>query len=211
MFEPARSLRLLAGGLAVAALGLGALTAAVQLSSRHRIVSIDELPKLGGALVLGAGVYPDLVPSGFLRARLDLAAQLYARGLVGQLLLSGDGRSRFYDEPATMAAYLIDQGVPESAIITDPLGLDTFASCLRARDEYGWDELVVVSQSFHLPRALAICGALKMVAWGVGDESMRRSPRIWSYGVVREAGANLKLVYDLARHGFGHLRSKAGY
>jgi vancomycin permeability regulator SanA len=185
-------------GLGLAGLGaVGALTAAVRWMSWGRIVTVSQLPRLPVALVLGAQVHPDLVPSGFLAARLDVAAQLYARGLVEHLLLSGDGRSRFYDEPATMAAYLIGRGVPESAITTDPQGLDTFASCRRAREEYGWRELVVVSQSYHLPRAIAICALLGIDAWGVGDESMRRNGRIWSYGTLREVGANLKIGYDL--------------
>jgi vancomycin permeability regulator SanA len=185
-------------GLGLAGIGaVGALAAAVRWMSWGRIVAVGQLPKLPVALVLGAQVHPDLVPSGFLAARLDVAAQLYARGLVEHLLLSGDGRSRFYDEPGTMRAYLIGRGVPESAITTDPQGLDTFASCRRAREEYGWCELVVVSQSYHLPRAIAICAFLGIDAWGVGDDSMRRHERSWSYGTLREVGANLKIGSDL--------------
>jgi vancomycin permeability regulator SanA len=195
-----RGLRALAGAGALAVVVAGSLTAWVRLLSAGRIVAADQLPPMPVALVLGAQVHPDLVPSGFLQARLDLAAQLYARGLVEQLLLSGDGRSRFYDEPATMRAYLIERGVPESAITTDPEGLDTFASCRRARQVYGWRELVVVSQRYHLPRAIAICALLGIDAWGVGDESMRRSGRNWRYGTLREAAANLKVVSDLAVH-----------
>ena len=109
------------------------------------------------ALVLGAEVYADGVPSTFLRARLDLALELYRGGLVERILLSGDGRSRFYDETGGMRAYLLEHGVEESVLVVDPAGLDTYDSCLRARDVYDIDRLVVVTQSYHPPRALAIC------------------------------------------------------
>ncbi len=188
---------------ALAAVGLAgvvALGVGIRLATRDRIVAMDNLPRTPVALVLGAEVYADGVPSKFLRARLDLAVELYRRGLVAQLLVSGDGRSRFYDETGGMRDYLLEQGVPASALLVDPAGLDTYDSCLRARDAFGVRRLVVVSQSFHLPRALGICRALGLDAWGVGDESARSSPRTWAYGNRRELAANLKLVYDLASH-----------
>ena len=178
----------------VAVLGLGA---AVHLLTRARIVSLDSVPHAPVALVLGAEVYADGTPSAFLRARLDLAAELYRRGLVEKLLLSGDGRSRFYDETGGMRSYLLAQGIEADALLVDPAGLDTFDSCERARDVYGVHRMVVVSQRYHLPRALAICRALGVEAWGVGDETARTSSRTWGYGVRRELAANLKLVWDL--------------
>jgi vancomycin permeability regulator SanA len=177
------------------ALGVG-----IRLATRERIVPIDRLERLPIGLVLGAEVYADGVPSNFLRARLDLALELYERGLVARILLSGDGRSRFYDETGGMRSYLVERGVPESVLLVDPAGLDTYDSCLRARDVYDVERLVVVSQSYHLPRALAICRALGLDAWGVGDDSMRSSPRTWANGARRELAANLKLVWDLLSH-----------
>jgi vancomycin permeability regulator SanA len=188
--------------LAVGAAGILALGVGIRFATRDRIVALADLPRLPVALVLGAEVYADGVPSKFLRARLDLAVELYRRGLVERLLVSGDGRSRFYDETGGMRAYLIEQGVPESALVVDPEGLDTHASCLRARDVYGVERLVVVSQSYHLPRALVLCRALGLDAWGVGDDTVRSSPRTWANGTRRELAANLKVVLDL----LGHLR-----
>ncbi len=185
------------GAGAAAILGLGLVVHSV---SRNRIVSADSLPQQPVALVLGAEVYADGVPSKFLRARLDLALELYRRGLVERILLSGDGRSRFYDETGGMRAYLLENGVDESVLLVDPAGLDTYDSCLRARDVYDIDRLVVVSQSYHLPRALAICRALGLDAWGVGDDSARSSARPWANGTRRELAANLKLVWDLLSH-----------
>ena len=185
----------LVGGAA----GVFALGGAVRLSARTRIVPLDRLPAVPVALVLGAEVYANGVPSAFLRARLDLAAQVYRRGLARRILISGDGRSAFYDETGGMRSYLLAAGVPEAALLVDPAGLDTYDSCLRARDEFGAHHLVVVTQRYHLPRALAICRALGIDAWGVGDETVRRAPpRTWAHGVRRELAANLKLVWDVA-------------
>jgi len=178
----------------VAVLGLGAV---VHLLTRDRIARPDQLPRLPVALVLGAEVYADGTPSAFLQSRLDLAAELYRDGRVAQLLVSGDGRSRFYDETGGMRRYLEGIGVEPDAILVDPAGLDTYASCLRAREEFGVRRLAVVSQRYHLPRALAICRALGLDAWGVGDETARTNSGDWAYGVRRELAANLKLVWDL--------------
>ncbi|MEA4945313.1 MAG: ElyC/SanA/YdcF family protein [Propionicimonas sp.] len=185
------------GLLAGLALAPGVLAGVIHLASRHRIVAVEQLPTVPVGLVLGAEVHPGGRPSGFLRARLDMAVELYRRGRVEQLLVSGDGRSRFQDEPAAMRAYLVAHGVPEAAIGVDAEGLDTYASCARARDVFGLRRLVVVSQRYHLPRALAICRLLGIEAWGVGDTSVRLSRRAWSHGLRREVAANLKLVWDV--------------
>jgi vancomycin permeability regulator SanA len=195
-----------AGGLAV--LGVVGLGVGIRLATRERIVAINDLPRLPVALVLGAEVYADGVPSKFLKARLDLAVELFRRGLVERVLVSGDGRSRFYDETAGMRSYLREQGIEESALLVDPAGLDTYDSCLRARDAFGVQRLVVVSQSYHLPRALAICRALGLDAWGVGDDTVRSSPRTWAHGTRRELGANLKLIWDLLSHRPARIRHK---
>lgn len=180
--------------------GVLVLGAAVRLLTGSRIVPAGQLPKLPVALVLGAEVYADGVPSAFLRARLDLAADLYRRGLVDRILVSGDGRSRFYDETAGMRDYLVELGIPADVLLLDSAGLDTFASCRRARDVFGVRRLVVVSQRYHLPRALAICRALGMDVWGVGDETARTSARTWAHGTRRELAANLKVIWDLLSH-----------
>ncbi len=196
--EPATRVRRWALGFsgaalaAVVGLGLG-----VRLAARSRSVGPDRLPRQDVALVLGAEVLANGVPSRFLRARLDLALELYRRGLATRLLLSGDGRSPFYDETAAMRDYLVARGVPESSLLIDPAGVDTYDSCLRARDVFGVRRLAVVTQSYHLPRALAICRALGMDAWGVGDDTVRVAGGTWSHGVRREFAANLKAVWDV--------------
>lgn len=187
-------------GLLGAAVGAPvALAGAIHLATRDRVTSLDTVPGCPVALVLGAEVYPGGRPSGFLRARLDVALELYRRRLVRALLVSGDGTSRFYDEPAAMRNYLLERGVPDGALLVDPEGLDTYASCARARDEFGVHRLIVVSQRYHLPRALVICRLLGLDAWGVGDTTVAdHSPRTWAHGTRREIAANLKVLWDVA-------------
>ncbi len=162
----------------------------------HRYPATD-VPTRPVALVLGAQVFPDGTPSPFLAARLELARLLYLTGRVGHLLLSGDGAAPEYDEPAAMRSYLRERGMPPEALTTDPYGLDTYDSCWRARWVYGCRRLTVVTQSYHLPRAVATARALGLDAVGVGDDSVRGLHRSWRKGVVREQLAGVKTVRDL--------------
>ena len=148
------------------------------------------------ALVLGAQVYPDGTPSSFLAGRLELARRLYAAGRVRVLLVSGDGRTTDYDEPAAMRAYLLATGVPATAIVTDNHGLDTYDSCVRAQRVFGVTTLTVVTQGYHLPRAVATARALGLAASGVGDDSVRRRLAWWR-GAARDQVACVKTLVDL--------------
>ncbi|GAA1389794.1 SanA/YdcF family protein [Luteococcus peritonei] len=191
---------LLAGAGATVLL-VGGLGAGVQLLTRGRILDADALAALPRpprvALVLGAEVLSDGRPSRYLRARLDLAATLHRRGLVDVLLVSGDNGEKHYNEPEGMRRHLEQAGIPPEDIVADHAGFDTYDSCLRARDIFGVERLVVVSQSYHLPRALATCRLLGMEAWGVGDESVRRVPGRWRRYVAREQLANVKMLLDI--------------
>lgn len=168
----------------------------VRVVSDGRMTSVEEVPALPVALVLGAEVYADGRPSRYLRARLDLARELFAAGKVEAILVSGDG-TRHYNETDGMCDYLVAHGVPAQRIATDHSGFDTYDSCVRARKVFGVTRAIVVSQTYHLPRALAICRAIGLDAWGVGDDSVRKNQEMWSYGTLRELGANLKMVWDL--------------
>jgi len=160
--------------------------------------SPEEVPATPVALVLGAGVI-DNRPSALLARRLDLAAELYRRGKVRALLLSGDNSTKHYDEPTVMRDYLIARGVPDQKIVRDYAGFDTWNSCIRAKRIFGVDEAIVVTQNFHLPRAVALCRAAGVVTWGVGDDSLaaRRGPTLKAY--VREPLATIKAVYSVVR------------
>lgn len=193
-----RSVTAAAGLLLVGTATLTGLHHWTHSVASDRIYAAGAAPKRPVGLVLGAEVYPNGSPSPFLKARLDLAADLYAADRVEVLIVSGDGTSAANDEPAAMRRYLMSVGVPGERIVQDPAGFDTYDSCVRAQRVYGVDELTIISQTYHLPRALAICHTIGLEAVAVGDESVKAGhTRTWRYGVRREVLANVKAGYDL--------------
>jgi vancomycin permeability regulator SanA len=169
----------------------------VRVTAAGHMYTEADIPAAPVALVLGAKVFPDGTPSPFLTARLDLAKRLYDAGRVEVIIVSGDKNAPEYDEPAAMRDYLVNAGVPESKLIIDAKGFDTFESCVRARQLFNVSRLIMVTQSYHLPRAVATCRSLGIDAMGVGDNSARQHSRSWRRGVIRDQLACLKTVIDL--------------
>lgn len=169
----------------------------VQAEAAGHMYTASDVPASPVALVFGARVYDDGTPSQFLRARLDLAVELYTAGSVEVLLVTGDGRPDHNDEPAAMSRYLVDQGVPVEAIVQDPAGFDTYDSCVRAGTVYGVESLTVVTQSFHLARAVTTCRAVGIDAVGVGDTTARSRRATWATTTLRDQLAAMKTVVDL--------------
>ena len=127
----------------------------------HTIAQIEESgTKADAILVLGASVYADGEPSDILADRLEVACDLYFAGCAGKIIVSGDNRESHYDESDAMRDYCVMLGVPEEDIVVDPKGLDTYASVYRAKYEYGIDSIMVVTQAYHLYRALMIANML---------------------------------------------------
>jgi SanA protein len=163
----------LIGGLVAAPFALQALVAARYASSVLR--GLEGPPGYSTAVVFGAAIRNGQ-PTTVLRDRLDKAVELYRRGGVTHLILSGDGRAEDYDEPGAMQRYAMQQGVPETAITLDRAGLRTFDSCFRLREIYQIQQAVLVTQAFHLPRALFTCELLGIDAIGVAaDKRVYRS------------------------------------
>ena len=167
--------RALAGvGMACAlllALALG-VNGYVVLSTRDRVLSLAEGPpgEVDCILVLGCGVYADGSPTPMLYDRLARGVELYGAGWADVLLLSGDNRSADYNELATMDRVAQDLGAPGEAIVLDYAGLSTYDSLYRARDIFGVERLVIVTQDYHLSRALYLARALGLEAWGVAAD-----------------------------------------
>lgn len=184
---------LLVGGVVLGVAPTGYALAA----SAGRISTVDDVPSEPVALVFGAGLDIRGEPMPFLRARLDLARQLYAAGKVRVVLVSGDNRRANYNEPDAMRDYLIDNGIPAAKVIADYAGFDTYATCVRARRIFGVDQAIVVTQSYHLPRAVATCRSIGLDGWGVGDSSVKPDAEEWDSDVVREWPANIKMAWDL--------------
>jgi vancomycin permeability regulator SanA len=182
---------------------LGAAIGIVRGAAAGHLYPLDQVPYAPVGLVLGAQVYPNGMPSRFLRARLDLALLLLQRGTVDRLLLSGDARAPEYDEPAAMRDHLVAAGAPADRLVLDPGGLDTYDSCVRARDVFGVQQVVVVTQTYHLPRAVATARLIGLDAVGVGDRTVRLREdgeglnEPWSRGWVRDQVACVKTLWDV--------------
>jgi SanA protein len=137
-------------------------------SADSQIVDTVELvPETPVALVLGASVQPDKKPSGVLRDRIRTAVALLEQKRVSKLLLSGDNRETHYNEVAAMRRTAIEMGAPPEALVLDFAGRRTYDSCLRAREVFGLYSIVVVTQSFHLARAIYLCTKLGIDTIGV--------------------------------------------
>ncbi|MEV0716150.1 ElyC/SanA/YdcF family protein [Asanoa sp. NPDC050611] len=189
--------------IAVAASTVLAATAVIgtglwlRAGARGHVYALADVPQAPVVMVLGAQVYPDGTPSPFLAARLDLARQLYDAGTVRAVLVSGDHREWHYDEPGAMTRWLVARGVPERRIVQDHAGFDTYDSCVRAKKVFGVDRMIVVTQQFHIDRAVALCRDAGIDTVGVGDESVKRFGRAWDYGAFREQLAGVKAGWDV--------------
>ena len=147
---------------------LGGLRLWVEQKYRDRIYTCaQDVPPRSVAIVLGAGLWPDGSLTPILADRVAIAADLYHAGTVQKLLCSGDNRFVDYNEPQRMLEYAVSLGVPEEAIVLDYAGRRTYDSCYRARDIFGLERVVVVTQRFHAARALYLCDALGVDAVAV--------------------------------------------
>ncbi len=145
------------------------------------------------ALIPGAAILIDGGLSPIFRDRADAAIKLYEAGKAAKILVSGDNSTLSYNEVNPVRKYLLAKGVPDRDIFLDHAGFDTYSSMYRARDVFGVGSMLVVSQSFHLPRAVFIARMLGVEAYGVSADS----GHILLRNYVREALADEKAVLDL--------------
>jgi SanA protein len=184
-----RLIRLVLIGAAAALVAVAAL----RLYTVHRydqaILAADRVDQGRTAIVFGAGILPDGEPTAVLYDRVATAAELYQLGKVEQIILSGDGQDIYHNEPEVMRRTAIGFGVPETALKLDNDGIRTFESCRRARDDFGVERAVLVTQRFHLPRALMLCESLGVDAVGVASDRRDYSWRWRLSWHAREAAA----------------------
>lgn len=165
--------------------------------SLNRIYQKENAPAERLAIVFGAGLRRDGTPTAVLRDRVETAASLYFNGKVEKLLMSGDNSLEFYNEPGAMREYALSLGVPDTAIAMDFAGRRTYDTCYRAKVIFGVDEALLVTQKFHLPRALFLCNALGLNAYGVEANNNRYrngSLLIWN---IREQMATVTAFMDV--------------
>lgn len=161
------------------------------------IYALEDAPAQPAAIVFGARVFPNGQLSPMLRDRVETAVRLYEAGRVEYLLLSGDHSSDYYNEPAAMLNYALARGAPREAIYLDGDGNRTFDTCNRAKELYGIEAAILVTQEFHLPRALFLCRNLGLEAVGVPADLSVYSPYSVARVERRETGAAVMALFDI--------------
>jgi SanA protein len=156
---------------------------------------IGAVPAQPAAIVFGAGYLPSGRLSTALADRMETAIDLYEAGKVNKLLLTGDNQRADYNEPAAMARYAEARGVPRQDLVLDYAGRRTYDSCYRAGEIFGLEQAVLVTQAFHLPRALFTCEQLGLTVVGMTADRHRylRSP----WYEIRELAALSRAWLDL--------------
>ena len=164
--------------LACALLGGVALLAVnghVKHSAKKWLLTAEEAAELEQAdciLVLGCGVRPNGAPSLMLQDRLDMGLRIYELGAAPKLLMSGDHGTVDYDEVNAMKDYAMAAGVASEDVFMDHAGFSTYESMYRARDVFCVQRVIIVSQKYHLYRAVYDARALGLEAWGVAAEDI---------------------------------------
>ena len=161
-------------------------SAVILQSTRSALLSPEEAAdwEADCILVLGAGLLPDGRPNLMLSERIDTGVALYELGAAPKLLMSGDHGREDHDEVNAMKASAIQQGVPSADVFMDHAGFSTYESLYRARDIFGARRILIVTQAYHLPRAIYIAYRLGLEAAGVPCDTARYRGQL--YRDVRE-------------------------
>lgn len=154
---------------------------------------IEKAPDAQTAIILGASVLPSRKLSPILKDRVDTAIKLYESKKVSKILVSGDNGTLTYNEVDPVRIYLLNKGILDEDIFLDHAGFDTHSTMYRARDIFKVDSVLIVSQSFHLPRAVFIARWLGIDAYGVNADGGHI--RLSNY--IREIFANEKAILYL--------------
>jgi SanA protein len=164
------------------------INAYVKASVKGRIITPDEAASLDAdcILVLGAGVRDNGRPSPMLEDRLLQGVELYKNGFSDRLLMSGDHGRKEYDEVNVMKQFAIDRGIASEHVFMDHAGFSTYESLYRARDIFETERIIIVTQKYHMYRALYIADKLGFEAYGVASD-----PR-------RYAGQNIRDLREIA-------------
>lgn len=168
------------------------------VTNNRRYFQAEKVPTEPVAIVFGAGVWADGTPTPMLADRVEGAVELYRLGRVNKILMTGDNATREYNEVVAMQQYAERLGVPSQDIKLDYAGFSTYESCYRAKVIFGVERAVLITQKYHLPRAVYTCNQLGIEAVGLGtpdwgkfrDDSMR-------FYTQREVLAVIKAILEL--------------
>ncbi len=162
-----------------------------------RTYQVTQAPVKAVAIVFGAGLWRDGSPTPVLRDRVATAAELYFAGKVSKLLMSGDNLKDYYNEPGAMREFALSLGVPEDSIVLDDAGQRTYDTCYRAREIFQIHDAILVTQKFHLPRAIYTCNRLGISAVGVPADRREYRQRSLVFWNTRELPATLAALWDV--------------
>ena len=169
----------------------------VLIFAAPRTFSAEDVPQNRVAIVFGAGLLRDGSAGPVLSDRVETAVKLYQKGKVNKLLMSGDNRFVEYNEPEAMRQYALERGVPNEDIVLDYAGRRTYDTCYRAKHIFQVDSAILVTQAFHMPRALFLCNWFDVESTGVEANNryfLKRSRIYWN---TRELFANFQAVWDV--------------
>jgi len=186
-----------AGIMVLLGLVVGVANAVVLLGGRGAQTDPQAVPHAEAALVLGALVQPDGRPSAMLEDRIRAAAALYREGRVDKVLASGDHGRPDYDEVNAMRRELVRLGVPDDDVFTDHAGFATLDSVVRARKVFNVHSVTVVTQPFHMPRALWLARHAGLTAHGLDAGAGRNYGNQGTVSQAREVLARTKAVGDI--------------
>ncbi len=174
------------------------LSAIIYAKTRNfRFDNADNLPDQKVAIIFGARIYSNGSLSPFLKDRIDGGIELYQRGIVQKLLMSGDNHTKGYDEVTAMKNYAISKDIPDDKIVLDYAGFSTYETCYRTKVIFGLNSAILVTQDYHEPRAIFTCRKLGVDATGFGQPDWSRYPDVMPRTMFREYLAHIKMYIDL--------------
>lgn len=166
---------------------------APKLQTSMTEIPVENPPRI--AIVFGAEVWDDKMPSPVLYDRVVTAVELYRAGRVKKILMSGDNPIKDYDEPTAMKETAVRLGVAETDVLLDFAGRRTYDTCYRAKEIFGVQKAIIVTQEFHQARALYLCSNLGVDSIGItADRRKYQDDSYWSY---REFFARVGAWYEI--------------
>ncbi|MCQ3935906.1 MAG: hypothetical protein DPW18_02545 [Chloroflexi bacterium] len=162
-----------------------------------RTFTVEDVPPARVGIVFGAGLLRDGSAGPVLSDRMQTAVNLYHAGKVDKILVSGDNRFIEYNEPEAGRRYALERGVPDEDIVLDYAGRRTYDTCYRARHIFGVEEAILITQNFHMPRALTLCSWFGIESVGVEADNryfLKRSRAWWNF---RETFAIFQAAWDV--------------
>jgi SanA protein len=182
--------------VSIAFLFIAYTNVAAAWAARGRIFyDVDKLPRTRIGLVFGTTDRVSGRENLYFRYRIDAAVAVWEAGKVELLLVSGDNRSRFYNEPDKMRQALVARGVPAARIVSDYAGLRTLDSVVRAKEVFGADQLLLISQRFQNERGIYLAKANHIDAYGFCARDVDSSSGYKTR--LREVGARVKMWLDV--------------